>query len=128
MRIIPLALIGLGFSLLALLALPATGDTWASNPTRFFLGADVYPEREVIGMREGHVLQLSDSTRPASPKEFAERIIRLGTPTDAKGPESIRYYVVPRLHPKLELFIPALCILGIGVLWSTAISEKKNGA
>jgi len=107
------------------LAIPASGKTWTSNPYSFYLGADVYPEKEVLSMRDGGVLQFYDNIRPTNPKVFAEYIISRGKLTEAKGTQAIRYYVLPRLHPALELFIPGLIMLVAGIaLYS--IYDRRN--
>lgn len=78
-------------------------------------------------MRDGHLLEFSDGTRPMDPMQFAEYIIQRAKLTEARGPNSIRYYVVPHLHPKLEMFIPGLCVITAGIFLYAYIVEKREG-
>jgi len=126
LRYIPAILISTAFGLLLSLALPASGDTWTSDPSRYFLGADVYPEKEIIAMKRGDLLKLSDGAQRADPIKFAEWIMSTGHLTKSESPDGVRYYVMPRLHPKLPLLVPALCVLGAGIIAFIILFKKKT--
>ena len=125
MRIVLLFFIFFGLAMLVTLALPASGETW-SNSSRFFLGAEVYTEKEIVDMRAGRITQLNGNITPVDPIGYAKRIIIDGRLTESKGMGSVRYYVVPRLHPKLNIFIPSLCMVGIGFLAYFIVYENRK--
>ena len=125
LRFITYTLIGTALGLLASLAIPASGRTWSSNPSRYFLGADVYPEKDIIAMKDGKLLRLPDGLQPTDPRKFSEWIMTVGRLSESYSPLAIRYYVVPRLHPGLEGLIPAFCMLCVGIIMF-AITPKKG--
>lgn len=128
MRIIILLLIGIGLSGLLTLALPSKGETWASNSKHYFVGAEVYTEKEVVDMLNGRITKLSGNITPEHPMAYAKRIIDKGLLIEPVGVGGVGYYVVPRLHPKLDIFIPSLCMIGIGIFAYLLFYEKREPA
>jgi hypothetical protein len=127
MRNASLFLLGVSIWLLVSLMIPASGRTWMSDPGHYFLGAEVFPQKEILAMKEGRTNELSDGSRPADPIAFAQRVTQMGQLSESANPDAERYYVLPHLHPKLELLFPALIALAAGLI-GLIFTLKRNGA
>ncbi|MCX6927792.1 MAG: hypothetical protein NT154_31970 [Verrucomicrobia bacterium] len=119
-------LLGVSIWLLVSLMLPASGRTWMSNPAHYFLGAEVFPQKDILAMKEGKTKELPDGSRPADPIAFAQRVTREGKLSESGNPKAERYYVIPHLHPKLELLFPALITLAAGMTGLIFTLRRKD--
>ena len=105
-------------SLQAKLLFPSNSGSWASNPTRYFISAAVYAEAEIVALKNGTAKTLHDGSRPEDPVEFANTVIANGKLVGGEpGMQHDRFYVVPRLHPALETFVPSYIILTVSLIF-----------